>query len=210
MLRERPCHPILLARLLSVVGIFGMLACQPARGPETADSANESGPATKKNDALSGSQGEGSKGPASASSEASTPQASPRPEDQIALLEDGREPEPQKSLPKLSFSHLGMHIGGESNSPESKRPWLEGIDAGEERLLLCYRLVNEPESGGSYGVDLYVGKNGGAPEVRGSRQKIGGEEFDACMKQAFEHLNFKKPERPTVLSYSLLFAWDAK
>ena len=125
-------------------------------------------------------------------------------------LEDDREPDPSKSLPELSFSHLGMHIGGESNSPESKRPWLKGIEAGQEDLLRCYRYVEEPESGGSYGVDLYVGRSGGAPEVRASRQKIGGEKFDACMKQAFEKLNFQKPERPTVLSYSLLFSLDDK
>jgi len=121
------------------------------------------------------------------------------------LLADDREPQPERALPGLEFTHLGMHIGGESNSPESKQPWLRAIEAGEIPILQCYRLVDKPMKGGSYGVDLYVGRKGGAPEVRGSRQKLGGKAFDECMRKAFLKLNFTRPERPTVLSYSLLF-----
>jgi hypothetical protein len=98
-----------------------------------------------------------------------------------------------------------MHIGGGPNDAESKGPWLGAIEAGSVDLLSCYVLVQKPEQGGSYGVDLYVGRQGGAPEVRGSRQKLGGEPFDACMRGAFSSLQFRAPEKPTVLSYSLIF-----
>lgn len=120
-------------------------------------------------------------------------------------LADEREPEPEAALPRLIYRHLGMHIGGESNSAESKRPWFDDIERHEDAILSCYRLVSEPRKGGSYGVDLYVGPRGGSPEVRGSRQKLGDEEFDACMRRAFLGINFHRPERPTVLSYSIFF-----
>lgn len=122
-----------------------------------------------------------------------------------AWLEDGRPSDPTRALPRLSFRHLGMHIGGGPNDAESKGPWLGAIEAGSVELLSCYVHVQKPEQGGSYGVDLYVGRKGGAPEVRGSRQKLGGEPFDACMHRAFSSLQFIAPEKPTVLSYSLIF-----
>jgi|SRR5690606_6650512 len=123
----------------------------------------------------------------------------------IHPLIDDRLPDPTRALPELTFEHLGMHIGGEPNDAESKRPWLDSIDAGKSALLSCYRFVDDPRKGGSYGVDLYVTTSGGAPEVRASRQKLGGEEFDRCMRDAFSQVKFHKPQRPTVLSYSLLF-----
>jgi hypothetical protein len=101
-----------------------------------------------------------------------------------------------------------MHIGGQSNSAESKRPWLADIERHEDAVLSCYRLVNDPLRGGSFGVDLFVASRGGSPEVRGSRQKIGGEELDRCMRDAFVAIDFHPPGRPTVLSYSILFEWE--
>ena len=120
-------------------------------------------------------------------------------------LADERAADPSRSLPELTYSHLGMHIGGESNSAESKKPWLADIEKGDTALLNCYKLVDQPEKGGSYGVDLYVDKAGGSPEVRGSRQKLGDDNFDTCMKASFRSLSFHKPERPTVFSYSIHF-----
>lgn len=120
-------------------------------------------------------------------------------------LSDEREPDPEAALPRLTYKHLGMHIGGESNSRESKRPWLDDIERHEEAMLSCYRFVTDPRKGGSYGVDLFVSTKGGSPEVRGSRQKLGGEEFDACMRRAFLEIDFHRPERPTVFSYSIFF-----
>lgn len=133
-----------------------------------------------------------------AQSEGSADDEGPHP------LLDGRQPDPAGALPRLTYRHLGMHIGGPDNSSEAKRPWLADIEAGAEGLLSCYQLVETPERGGSYGVDLYVDKQG-TVEVRASRQKLGGEDFDACMKRAFAEVPFHRPKVPTVLSYSVLF-----
>ncbi len=98
-----------------------------------------------------------------------------------------------------------MHIGGESNSAESKRPFLRAIEAAEVEFLRCYRLVHAPLKGGTFGADLFVPAAGGQPEVRAVRQKLGGAEFERCMARALERVRFSARARPTVLSYSLRF-----
>lgn len=195
-----------LLRLGTVVFLGGASACQPAQEAKNASPSEHS--LSAQNGSSEGTEpvSQGTSPSGASVEEVPSSDAVSQP----IQLEDGRESDPSKGLPELSFSHLGMHIGGESNSPESKLPWFKGIEAGEVEILRCYRFVDEPRSGGSYGVDLYVSRNGGAPEVRGSRQKLGGQEFDDCMKQAFGSLDFQKPERPTVFSYSLLFALKDK
>lgn len=185
---------------VAVLASGASTACQSQSAVHEPKSSGANSPHKAQTDNEGGSE--------SASASAESPLEAPSPPDASVLL-DEREPDPSRALPRLSYSHLGMHIGGDSNSAEAKRPWFAGIEAGESKLLRCYRHVYEPESGGSFGVDLYVGRKGGAPEVRGSRQKIGGAEFESCMKEAFEALNFQKPARPTVLSYSLLFELEA-
>jgi hypothetical protein len=103
-----------------------------------------------------------------------------------------------------------MHIGGGANDADSKKPWLQDIESATIPILRCYRRVRNPGAGGSYGIDLYVGRGGGSPEIRGSRQKIGDEDFDACMQEAFRSIRFHSPERPTVVSYSLLFQLEGE
>lgn len=120
-------------------------------------------------------------------------------------LEDGRAPQPTMALPKVETRHIGMHLGGESNSDEAKRPWLKAIERQTNAFLRCYRLTTFPLKGGTFGVDLYLAAPGGAPTVKRTRQKIGGPDFDACMRRAFADVRFDKPRRPTVLSYSLRF-----
>jgi len=123
-------------------------------------------------------------------------------------LLDDRQPDTEHALPELTFKHLGMHIGGESNAAEAKQPYLAAIERQSEALLRCYRWVDDPTRGGSFGVDLYVGSAGGAPQVRGVRTKLGGDALVQCMTAAFLGVEFSRAARPTVLSYSLLFALE--
>ena len=120
-------------------------------------------------------------------------------------LIDERAPDESRALPELRFKHLGMHIGGGSNTPQSKKPFLNAISEREETLLLCYRLINDAGKSGSFGLDLYVAKSGGAPEIRAIRQKLGDQEFVRCMSDAFLTVQFAPTERPTMVSYSLFF-----
>lgn len=177
----------------SVASLLALLGCAPMAPAET--SAENSGDGSRPH-ARSDNDDEG-EGPSNASVD-----DSPHP------LSDDRPADPSRSLPELTYSHLGMHIGGEPNDADSKRPWIQAIDDGSDGLLRCYRFVDDPFAGGSFGVDLYVSTKGGAPEVRATRQKIGGEAFESCMKEAFTRLSFQAPERPTVLSYSILFRME--
>ncbi len=118
---------------------------------------------------------------------------------------DGRRPEPKRGLPEIRVRHIGMHIGGGPNDGETKRPFLRAIEARNERFLGCYRQVDRPMAGGTYGVDLYVGRRGKSPEVRGARQRLGDSDFESCMNDAFRSVDFEPPGKPTVLSYSLRF-----
>ncbi len=101
--------------------------------------------------------------------------------------------------------HIGMHIGGGPNDAEGKRPFLHAIEAQNAQFLRCYRLVKSPMLGGTFGVDLFVTAKGGAPDVRDTRQRLGADDFESCMVDAFNSVRFKRPEKPTTLSYSLRF-----
>lgn len=101
--------------------------------------------------------------------------------------------------------HIGMHIGGGPNDADTKKPFLKAIEARNLKYLTCYRLVKEPLKGGTFGVDLLVGTQGGVPEVRKTRQRLGGDEFESCMVDAFNAVQFKPTTKPTTLSYSLRF-----
>jgi len=123
-----------------------------------------------------------------------------------APLPAGEEPTPDKALPELRVEPLGMHIGGGSNTPEEKAPFHRALERQFPELLECYRFVEDPWGGGSFGVDLKIGRNGGAPTLEQPRTKIRGTGFKECMVSALGRAQFDKPKAgPTVVSYSVVF-----
>jgi hypothetical protein len=123
-----------------------------------------------------------------------------------APLPGGEEPTPDKALPELRVEVLGMHIGGGTNSPEEKAPFHRALEQKFPAFLECYRAVDDPWAGGSFGVDIKVARAGGAPTVEQPRTRIRGAAFRDCMLAAFGKAQFEKPKAgPTVLSYSVLF-----
>jgi hypothetical protein len=123
-----------------------------------------------------------------------------------APLPAGEEPTPDKALPELRVEALGMHIGGGTNSPEEKAPFHRALEQKFPAFLECYRAVDDPWAGGSFGVDIKVARGGGAPTVEQPRTRIRGAAFRDCMLSAFGKVQFEKPKAgPTVLSYSVMF-----
>ncbi len=123
-----------------------------------------------------------------------------------APLPGGEEPTPDKALPELRVEPLGMHVGGGKNSPEEKAPFHRAIEQRFPAFLECYRLAEEPWSGGSFGIDIKISRAGGAPTVEQPRTRIRGAGFQECMVAAFGKVQFEKPKAgPTVISYSVLF-----
>ncbi|HEY6725053.1 MAG TPA: hypothetical protein VI197_13545 [Polyangiaceae bacterium] len=115
-------------------------------------------------------------------------------------------PDPARSLPEVTVRNVGLHIGGGSNDAASKEPFQRAVAARFESFLTCYRQVAEPQKGGVFGVDLFIKREGGGPEVRQPRTSMQGEAFRACVVDVFESVAFERPAKgPTVISYSLKF-----
>lgn len=147
--------------------------------------------------------GASSEAPAGASSEpaagvARAPVAQPLPA--------GEEPTPDKALPELRVEALGMHVGGGKNDASEKAPFHRALERRFPAFLECYRLADDPWAGGSFGVDLKVPREGGAPLLEQPRTKIRGRGFQECMLAALARAQFEKPRAgPTVISYSVRF-----
>ena len=124
----------------------------------------------------------------------------------LAPLPGGEQPTPDKALPELRIEPLGMHVGGGKNSPEEKAPFHHAIEQRFPAFLDCYRLADDPWTGGSFGIDIKIPRAGGAPTVEQPRTRIHGAGFQDCMVAAFGKVQFEKPKAgPTVISYSILF-----
>jgi hypothetical protein len=113
-------------------------------------------------------------------------------------------------LPSLSVKYIGMHVGGGANDAASKAPFVRAIEQRFPEFLECYRLAAEPGNGGTFGVDLRIPAQGGAPEVQQPRTAIPGEKFTECMLRAFSSVTFEPPKKPVVISYSLRFTLESK
>jgi hypothetical protein len=99
-----------------------------------------------------------------------------------------------------------MHIGGGPNDATSKAPFKRAIEPHFEQFLACYREVEEPLKGGTFGVDLLVGREGGGAELRQPRTGMRGQAFRDCMLKALNAIEFERPPKgPTVVSYSVKF-----
>jgi hypothetical protein len=121
-------------------------------------------------------------------------------------LPGGEEPTPEKALPELRIEPLGMHVGGGTNSPEEKAPFHRALERQFPAFLDCYRLADDPWTGGSFGIDIKIPRAGGAPALEQPRTKIHGAGFQDCMVAAFAKAQFDKPKAgPTVISYSIRF-----
>ena len=123
-----------------------------------------------------------------------------------APLPGGEEPTPDKALPELRVEPLGMHVGGGKNDAEEKAPFHRALERKFPAFLECYRLAEDPWSGGSFGIDIKIARAGGKPVVEQPRTKIRGSGFQDCMLAAFGNADFDKPKAgPTVISYSVRF-----
>jgi hypothetical protein len=110
------------------------------------------------------------------------------------------------SLPEVRVEAVGLHIGGGSNDEAARTPFKQAIAAEDDEFLRCYRLVEDPMRGGTFGVDLFIPRDGGNAEVRQPRTGMRGEAFRRCMLAAFAKVEFERPALgPTVISYSLRF-----
>jgi hypothetical protein len=110
-----------------------------------------------------------------------------------------------EALPELKLKLSGMHIGGGPNDAATKKPFIDAIEAGFERMRVCYQKAENPTKGGTFGVDLRVDRQGGNPTLQAVRTVMKGDAMRACLEKVFRELEFAKPTKPTVLSASVYF-----
>ena len=103
------------------------------------------------------------------------------------------------------MDNVGLHVGGGANDDAAKAPYKRAIEPHFADFRRCYVHVDEPGKGGTFGVDLFIGRGGGTPEVRQPRTGMKGQKFRECMVEAFGAVEFEKPRLPTVISYSVRF-----
>lgn len=102
-----------------------------------------------------------------------------------------------------------MHIGGGPNDAATKRPFIEAVEHGFDAMRACYGQSEEPDKGGTFGVDLRVERSGGHPTLQATRTVMKGERLKTCLEHAFLQLEFGPPPKgPTVLSASIRFALE--
>jgi hypothetical protein len=122
---------------------------------------------------------------------------------------DPKTGEVPRGLPELKLVLSGLHIGGGPNDAVTKRPFIETLETGFDAMRVCYRQADEPDKGGTFGVDLRIDRSGGHPIVQSVRTAMKGDRFKACLERAFQGLEFGRPAKgPTVLSASVRFTLE--
>lgn len=145
---------------------------------------------------------------APASTVSAAPEAPPVATTEPAPVPAPSSPNPvPQSLPEVEVHNVGLHIGGGPNDDATKAPFLKAIESHFDAFRGCYVKVEEPEKGGTFGVDLHIGREGGKAEVKQPRTGMKGTEFRNCVVRVFEGIEFGKPKKgPTVISYSIRYA----
>jgi hypothetical protein len=179
------------------LALLGCLACARGAAPLAGAPGASQGPDGAPAESGSPAASAGAGAPASNGTPAGRPSAP---------LPGGEEPTPDKALPELRIEPLGMHVGGGKNDAEEKAPFHRALERRFPAFLECYRLVEDPWTGGSFGIDIKIPRAGGKPVLEQPRTKIRGAGFQDCMMAAFGSAEFERPKAgPTVISYSVRF-----
>ncbi len=141
--------------------------------------------------------------PASTTAEQANP-GTPSPLSEAAA--PAPTPGPAAALPEVVVESVGMHVGGGKNDEAEKAPFKRAIEPHFAEFRRCYVEVEQPGKGGTFGVDLFIGREGGKADVRQPRTGMSGEKFRSCVVAVFNSIDFERPRAgPTVVSYSLRF-----
>jgi hypothetical protein len=107
----------------------------------------------------------------------------------------------------VKVENVGLHIGGGPNDDAAKAPFVAAVEKQFDGLRACYTKVEDPVKGGTFGVDLHIGRDGGKPKVKQPRTGMKGTGFRDCVVKVFEQVEFEKPKKgPTVISYSIKYS----
>jgi hypothetical protein len=105
----------------------------------------------------------------------------------------------------VEVKHYGLHIGGGPNDDATRAKYLDPIAARFDELRRCHLKAKNRNLQASFGVDLHIGSDGGRAKIEDYRTSLKGQGFQLCVLETLGSIEFPAPERPTVVSYSVLF-----
>lgn len=116
-------------------------------------------------------------------------------------------PAAEGPLPDVEIKNVGMHIGGEDNTSDAKRPIRAEIAKHYDGLRRCYGQATEPAKTATFGVDIRIPGQGGPAKVTNPRSGLKGEGVKECMVSVFQGVEFaKQPNgQPRMVSFSVEF-----
>lgn len=212
-------------RLITVSSLLLVAACCARPTPRTAAAVSSAAPVQSAAQPDDEDEAEPATSAVSSVGSAAAPSASPTASTSalasvgtVAPATSTAVPSPSAApggapLPQVIVENVGLHIGGKPikvvNAPEEKRPFLDAVAAHFDGFRACFRHAEEPTKGGTFGLDLLIGRVGGAPTVKQVRTIIKGAAFKECVVEEMGKVTFAPPKRgPTVISYSLRFRLD--
>lgn len=113
-------------------------------------------------------------------------------------------------LPAVTIRNVGMHIGGEKNTTEQKRPIRATISKHYDAMKRCWGKVGDPPAKATFGVDIRIEGEGGPAKITNPRNGLKGEGVTECFVAVFEAIDF--PAQPhgadRMVSYSIELSKD--
>ena len=110
-------------------------------------------------------------------------------------------------LPDVEVTNIGMHIGGEANTPAQKQPIREAVHRHYDDFRRCYGKLDSPPKEATFGVDMRIEKDGGRAKISNPRNTFEDNALTPCFIAVFESVEFPKPKKPVaqIVSFSLRF-----
>ena len=110
-------------------------------------------------------------------------------------------------LPGVEVRNVGMHIGGEKNTKEQKRPIRATVSKHYDAMKRCWGKAVDPPKKATFGVDIRIEGAGGPAKITNPRSGLKGGGVKECLVGVFEGIEF--PAQPhnadRMVSYSIEF-----
>jgi hypothetical protein len=128
-------------------------------------------------------------------------------EGESAPSQDPTEAPSTEPLPNVEILNVGMHIGGEDNTAEQKRPIRAEVAKHYDDMRRCYAKAVDPGRKATFGVDMRIVGAGGPAKITNPRSGLKGEGVKECLVQVFEAIEFPRQPRGTdrMVSFSIEF-----
>lgn len=128
-------------------------------------------------------------------------------DDEAATEETAPEETAETPLPAVDVRNVGMHIGGEKNTKDQKRPIRATISKHYDAMKRCWGKAVDPPKKATFGVDIRIEGEGGPAKITNPRNGLKGEGVTECLVGVFEAIEF--PPQPhnadRMVSYSIEF-----